>query len=842
MSLRTQILRLIVFSLICVMIALALHYFLYKKRLEVHHSNENTRHEISIITALNILSEDLIKLTFDYSYWDELAQFTLKQNKDWADDNIAGSMYRYGLDYSWVYNDNGQQIFSYSKNEIPDLEAPMPSYAFHTLFDSIKSGKEAVHFFTTIQKMVVEISGSAIHYGSYPKANGEATGFLFFGRIVDDAYLEKLGKLSQSNTEVKPIVYGTAEEKETRTDRKTDTDISKNSIHKMVGNWNHIPAAEFVFSYQDSYEENEERLIKFTLLIYIIVVIALCLLFYGWVIRKIFIPVNKFNKALNEGSPEPIKNLISGEGEFGKLALITERFFSQRKEIIEEIEVRRETQRILKESEDRFRSLSESAFEGIVIHINRRILDVNSALLAMTGYTIEEITWKYFGMMLVVPGQEKLIEDCLDCVSNHVTEFIARRKDGSQFPVEARTRQISFKGKPAYVTTLVDISERIQREEEVRILSRAVESNPASIIITNEKGLIEYVNLKFLDTTGYLKNEVIGKTPGILRSGKHPPAFYKTLWDTILSGQEWNSEICNRKKNGELYWEQASISPIRSGAKITHFVAIKENITDKRRTDEDLQLKNTILTSSITYAKRIQEAVMPDDHILKSLFDGYYTLYLPKDIVSGDFIWMKHIKNILYIVVADCTGHGVPGALMSMLGISLLNERINTSRLDPPDEILNYLRFKIKQAMHQTGTFEEMKEGMDMSLCVIDLESLKMKFSGAFQSISVIRDGKPSLFNGDRQPIGVHYEEKDFTCHSIQLQKGDTLYLYTDGFATQIGGPREKKISTANFRSVLLQASALPFEEQPLYLQNFLDSWRADWEQIDDITVTAMKF
>jgi serine phosphatase RsbU (regulator of sigma subunit) len=192
--------------------------------------------------------------------------------------------------------------------------------------------------------------------------------------------------------------------------------------------------------------------------------------------------------------------------------------------------------------------------------------------------------------------------------------------------------------------------------------------------------------------------------------------------------------------------------------------------------------------------------------------------------------------------VADCTGHGVPGALMSMLGISLLNERVNTSRLDPPDEILNYLRYKIKQAMHQTGTFEEMKEGMDMSLCVIDLESLKMKFSGAFQSISILRDGKLTLLNGDRQPIGVHYEEKDFTRHNFQLQKGDTLYLYTDGFATQIGGPREKKLSTTNFRSVLVQASALPMDEQSRYLINFLDTWRADWEQIDDITVSAMKF
>jgi PAS domain S-box-containing protein len=690
--------------------------------------------------------------------------------------------------------------------------------------------------------MVIEISGAAIHYGSLPQANGDPTGFLFFGRVVNESYLEKLEKLSEANVEVRQIVYGYQSGEQTAKRAKPDNEQTESTIHKMFGNWNNIPAAEFIFAYQDSYEENEERLIKYTLLTYILLVLSLFLLFYVWVIRKIFIPINKFNKALDSGKSEPIKSLVISKSEFGRLALVTERFFSQRKEIVEEIKVRRETQHILKESEDRFRTLSESAFEGIVIHINRRILDVNSPLLRMTGYAIEEITWKYFEMMLGAPGQEQIIRECLDNSSHKVNEFIARRKDGSQFPVEARTRQISFKGKPAYVTTLVDISERLQREEEVRILSRAVESNPSSILITNEEGIIEYINLKFTETTGYGREDIIGKTPGILKSGKHPPVFYKALWETILSGQEWHSEICNRKKNGELYWEQASISPIRNNGKITHFVAIKENITEKRRITEDLQIKNTILTSSITYAKRIQEAVMPDDNILRSLFDGYYTLYLPKDIVSGDFIWMKHIKNILYIVIADCTGHGVPGALMSMLGISLLNERINTSRLDPPDEILNYLRFKIKQAMHQTGTFEEMKEGMDMSLCVIDLESHKMQFSGAFQSISIVRDGNLTLLSGDRQPIGVHYEEKDFTRHTMHLQKGDTLFMYTDGFATQIGGPREKKLSTTNFRTVLLQASALPMEEQAFYLRNFLDSWKGDWEQVDDITVTAMRF
>jgi serine phosphatase RsbU (regulator of sigma subunit) len=266
------------------------------------------------------------------------------------------------------------------------------------------------------------------------------------------------------------------------------------------------------------------------------------------------------------------------------------------------------------------------------------------------------------------------------------------------------------------------------------------------------------------------------------------------------------------------------------------------------------------ITDSINYAQRIQNAALSDLKSMDAYLSDYFLLFKPRDIVSGDFYWIKQMKNFLIIVVADCTGHGVPGAFMSMLGISLLNEQVGRSRFDKPGEILDRLRKKVKSTLAQEGRSREQKDGMDMALITYNRETRELDYSGAFNPLYVIRrkdklngdslkeyfsmdneDYQLIEFKGDRQPIGIFDMEKKFTTKQIQLVDGDTFYLFSDGFPDQIGGPKGKKLLIKNFQRLLLSIQDLPMSGQHERLEKTLKEWQKGYEQVDDILVMGVK-
>jgi serine phosphatase RsbU (regulator of sigma subunit) len=283
----------------------------------------------------------------------------------------------------------------------------------------------------------------------------------------------------------------------------------------------------------------------------------------------------------------------------------------------------------------------------------------------------------------------------------------------------------------------------------------------------------------------------------------------------------------------------------------------KEEIETQR--DVLFAQKNEI-TDSINYAQRIQSAVLPHPSYMDKVMPEYFVLYKPRDIVSGDFYWIKEVKNYLIVVAADCTGHGVPGAFMSMLGITLLNEQVGKSRFDKPGEILNRLRKKVKETLAQEGKMEEQKDGMDMALAIINKENLELQYAGAFNPLYLVRnkqnlkegeyEEKPTLesegfklieFKGDRQPISVHFEEKDFTTHEVQLKTGDTIYLFSDGYVDQVGGPKRKKYLSKRFKLSLLNIQSNSMKEQHKFLDKTLEEWSKGYDQIDDILVMGIR-
>lgn len=260
-----------------------------------------------------------------------------------------------------------------------------------------------------------------------------------------------------------------------------------------------------------------------------------------------------------------------------------------------------------------------------------------------------------------------------------------------------------------------------------------------------------------------------------------------------------------------------------------------------------IEHKNTNITSSIQYAKIIQRAVFPSLEKLDAYFDQYFVLFSPKDIVSGDFYYTKQKGKNLYIAAADCTGHGVPGAFMSVLGISHLNEIISKGVLVKPYEILNELRIRIKKSLHQEGKKGQTQDGMDIALCAIDLENTTIQYAGAHCPLYLIRKNDSGFelieFKADLMPIGVHpKDEKSFTNYDIPLKHGDTLYLFTDGYVSQTGGTNFETFKRKRFQEVLLKIQEHNLEEQKRILEQTLTNWQGNYDQVDDILIIGMRY
>ncbi|HEX2967853.1 MAG TPA: SpoIIE family protein phosphatase [Bacteroidales bacterium] len=261
----------------------------------------------------------------------------------------------------------------------------------------------------------------------------------------------------------------------------------------------------------------------------------------------------------------------------------------------------------------------------------------------------------------------------------------------------------------------------------------------------------------------------------------------------------------------------------------------------KERTAE-IEAQKEEITSSIEYASRIQMAMLPIPALFNESFSEYFIIFKPRDIVSGDFYWVGEDSKNIYFTVADCTGHGVPGAFMSALGISILNEIITHNKDLKASNFLNLLREQVKTQLHQTGKEGEAADGMDISLCVLKKNRELLQFSGAFNPLYAYTGGELIEFKADRMPIGIHYgDEASFTNHEIKVKKGDVLYLLSDGLTDQFGGPEGSKFKKAQFKKLISEIHHRPLSDQKKLIELEFLKWKGNHEQIDDVTVMGIR-
>ncbi len=265
----------------------------------------------------------------------------------------------------------------------------------------------------------------------------------------------------------------------------------------------------------------------------------------------------------------------------------------------------------------------------------------------------------------------------------------------------------------------------------------------------------------------------------------------------------------------------------------------KEEIELKTK---ELEILFKQVTDSIHYAKRIQEAILPPNSLVKTILPESFVLYKPKDIVSGDFYWIDKKGDWCYFAAVDCTGHGVPGAFMSIVGHNLLKDILKNTDSIQPSIIMDKMNDGVANTLHTNSTDRQTKDGMDMTLCALNYNTLELQFSGAFNPLYIIRDNELIQYKADKFPVGMFIGEKqNFTNNHIQLQKGDSIYIFSDGYADQFGGPRGKKFMAGNFRSLLVEVSKLPIDKQKVSLNQTIEEWRGNLEQVDDILIIGIK-
>lgn len=266
---------------------------------------------------------------------------------------------------------------------------------------------------------------------------------------------------------------------------------------------------------------------------------------------------------------------------------------------------------------------------------------------------------------------------------------------------------------------------------------------------------------------------------------------------------------------------------------------VKERTQEIREKNEVLQVQNEEILNSILYAKRLQNATLPSEKTMVQLFKDSAVLYRPKDIVSGDFYWMEEVDDLVFFAVADCTGHGVPGAMLSVFGNNALNRCINEYKLREPGKILDTLTELVELSLTKNNS--EVSDGMDISLCVWDKGS-KLSYAGAYNPLYIIRNGELLETKADKQPIGKYITRVLYTTHEFDLQEGDSIYLFSDGYADQFGGPKGKKLKYSAFKQYLLELNHLESSKISDELGRRFDIWKEGVEQIDDVCLMNVKF
>ena len=511
-------------------------------------------------------------------------------------------------------------------------------------------------------------------------------------------------------------------------------------------------------------------------------------------------------------------------------------------------------QQELQQNEQKLHSLLENSSEIITIYDqDATVMYESPSVTNILGYSPEELLGKRDIDKVHEDGQ-KIMQDMFETLKKHpeqtpMIEFSYQRKDGSWVWMEAIGKNlISEPAVNGIVVNSRDITERrkAEREQIMRGKMQALsENSPDAILRFDLEGHFLYTNPMLEVFTGLGKDNFKEGTFHQLGLPETITEGWQSILNTINESNELVSlEMDFPTSSGDKIMQVNAIPEMDADEKLETVLVVMHDITERKQQEIIIQQTNKKITDSINYAKRIQNSIIPDNFIIRNFFPNSFIFYKPKDVVSGDFPWFFQRGDDLYFAAVDCTGHGVPGAMMSLIGYFLLNEITGQPEAYDPATILNKLHEGVRKTLRQDQEGAQARDGMDVGLAKINLKKMTVEYAGAHRPLYFVRDGELVQYKGTRKAIGGTHSkrDKDFENHLIEVQPDDSIYYFSDGLPDQFGGPRNLKYGPKRIRETVAENHNLDMQQMlELFSQDFED-WKGEKKQMDDVLLIGIKF
>lgn len=510
-------------------------------------------------------------------------------------------------------------------------------------------------------------------------------------------------------------------------------------------------------------------------------------------------------------------------------------------------------------AQKRLHSLLENASEIISIYTeDLNLAYISPSVVTILGFTPDEMMKGKDFDRLTRKGEAEIramFKNLLENPSESISiQYTFMKKDGQKIFLEAKGRNLlTDSAIHGIIINSQDITERKRAEKEERMKSKmqSLSENSLDMIIRlNMYGMFFYANPVVEDYIGIKSADIMNKTIEDILMPENLLAYFKTTLTEIKgTPNKRNNQITIPVQIGEHLSERImslDAIPEFNENELETILFVGHDITEAKRIELEIADKNRKIEDSINYAERIQSAILPDNQLIREHLPKSFILYKPRDVVSGDFPWFFKREDTIYIAVVDCTGHGVPGALLSFIGYFILNNVVDHEREYSAAEVCDLLHNGVRDTLKQNREDAQGRDGMDIALVKYNPKKGEIHYAGAHRPLYFVRNGELTEYKGDRKAIGGiplgNKPEKNFTNYVIDIQPGDKAYFFSDGLTDQLGGPEYKKYSPGRVREQLVTNNNLSMEEMSQFFENEFFTWKGEEKQIDDVLLIGIEF
>ncbi|MGK7390019.1 MAG: PAS domain S-box protein [Candidatus Cyclobacteriaceae bacterium M2_1C_046] len=504
-------------------------------------------------------------------------------------------------------------------------------------------------------------------------------------------------------------------------------------------------------------------------------------------------------------------------------------------------------------TQKRMQLLLENASEVITIYEeDETIRYISPSVEPILGYSQKEMI-DSSDIVNVHEDYTDLFHQMFQDLKNNPLEQVTiqyeyKTKEGNYIWIESTgTNFLSNPAIQGFIVNSRDITERRRAELEQRMRSKmqALSENSPDLITRIENEMVSYINPVIEEYTGKKPDKYLNQPVSDVELNEQVLNKWLEIVNTVRQNDnKVRTEMDFPSALGDRVMQVNAIPEYDEHENIESVLVVSHDITERKLIELEIQNKNKKIADSINYSKRLQNAILPNTAVINKALPDSFILYKPKDVVSGDFPWYLRMGDIIYIAAVDCTGHGVPGALLSLIGYFLLNDIVKSRKVEDPGIILDQLDEGVTQTLRQDQDDSKTKDGMDIALCRIDVAKKEVQYAGAHRPLYAMINGEMEEIKGNKFPIGggIYKNQTNFTNHTIKLNSEDSIYFCSDGFPDQFGGPQNRKFGPKRLRSLITDIHKKDMKEAYKIFDKEWEGWKSDEKQTDDVLLIGIKF